>query len=50
MIKYATAIRAGTASTETVLYRFTRANAIHPGSAGLTAARRQGAAWWPHEY
>ncbi|MEN3308939.1 MAG: hypothetical protein V7603_5141 [Micromonosporaceae bacterium] len=30
MIKYATAIRAGTASTEAILRRFTRANAIHP--------------------
>jgi len=29
MIKYATAIRAGTASTEAILRRFTRANAIH---------------------
>jgi TnpA family transposase len=30
MIKYATAIRAGTASTDAILRRFTRANAIHP--------------------
>jgi TnpA family transposase len=30
MIKYATAIRSGTASTEAILRRFTRANAIHP--------------------
>ncbi|MFY1621568.1 Tn3 family transposase [Micromonospora sp. WMMD735] len=30
MIKYATAIRAGTASTEAILRRFTRANAQHP--------------------
>ncbi len=30
MIKYATAIRARTASTEAILRRFTRANAIHP--------------------
>lgn len=30
MIKYATAIRAGTACTEATLRRFTRANAIHP--------------------
>jgi TnpA family transposase len=30
MIKYATAIRAGTASTEAILRRFTRSNAIHP--------------------
>jgi TnpA family transposase len=30
MIKYATAIRAGTASTEAILRRFTKANAIHP--------------------
>ncbi|GIF09270.1 hypothetical protein Asi03nite_68080 [Actinoplanes siamensis] len=30
MIKYATAIRAGTASTEAILRHFTRANAIHP--------------------
>jgi TnpA family transposase len=30
MIKYATAIRAGTASTEAILRRFTRTNAIHP--------------------
>jgi TnpA family transposase len=28
--KYATAIRAGTASTEAILRRFTRANTIHP--------------------
>jgi TnpA family transposase len=30
MIRYATAIRAGTASTEAILRRFTKANAIHP--------------------
>jgi Tn3 transposase DDE domain len=30
MIKYATAIRAGTASTQAILRRFTRANALHP--------------------
>jgi TnpA family transposase len=30
MIEYATAIRAGTASTEAILRRFTRANAIYP--------------------
>ncbi len=30
MIKYATAIRAGTASTEAILRRFTRSNAMHP--------------------
>jgi TnpA family transposase len=30
MIKYATAIRAGTASTEAILRRFTRANTVHP--------------------
>jgi TnpA family transposase len=30
MIKYATAIRAGTASTEAILRRFQRANAQHP--------------------
>jgi TnpA family transposase len=30
MIKYATAIRAGTASSEAILRRFTRTNAIHP--------------------
>ena len=30
MIKYATAIRSGTASTEAILRRFTRANALHP--------------------
>jgi len=30
MIKYATAIRAGTASTEAILRRFTKANAVHP--------------------
>jgi len=29
MIKYATAIRSGTASTEAILRRFTKANAIH---------------------
>ena len=30
MIKYATAIRSGTASTEAILRQFTKANAIHP--------------------
>src|SRR4051812_8348102 len=30
MIRYATAIRTGTASTEGILRRFTKANAIHP--------------------
>lgn len=30
MIRYATAIRSGTASTEAILRRFTKANAIHP--------------------
>src|SRR3712207_2685664 len=30
MIKYATAFRAGTASTEAILRRFQRTNAIHP--------------------
>ncbi|WP_327634727.1 Tn3 family transposase [Kribbella sp. NBC_00482] len=30
MIKYATAIRSGTASTDAILRRFTKANAIHP--------------------
>jgi TnpA family transposase len=30
MIKYATAIRSGTASTEAILRRFAKANAIHP--------------------
>lgn len=30
MIKYATAIRTGTASTEAILRRFTKANSIHP--------------------
>ncbi|WP_206050665.1 Tn3 family transposase [Nocardioides speluncae] len=30
MIKYATAIRSGTGSTEAILRRFTKANAIHP--------------------
>ena len=30
MIKYATAIRSGTTSTEAILRRFTKANAIHP--------------------
>ena len=30
MIRYATAIRTGTASTEAILRRFTKANAIHP--------------------
>lgn len=30
MIRYATAIRVGTASTEAILRRFTRANATHP--------------------
>lgn len=29
MIKYATAIRTGTASTEAILRRFTKANAVH---------------------
>lgn len=30
MVKYATAIRAGTASTEAILRRFTKANSMHP--------------------
>jgi TnpA family transposase len=30
MVKYATAIRTGTASTEAILRRFMQANAIHP--------------------
>jgi TnpA family transposase len=30
MIKYATAIRTGTASTEAILRRFAKANAVHP--------------------
>jgi TnpA family transposase len=30
MIKYATAIRVGTASTEAILRRFMKANATHP--------------------
>ncbi len=42
MIKYATAIRQGTASTEAILRRFTRANAIHPAyQAMLEVGRAQ---------
>jgi hypothetical protein len=55
MIKYATAIRAGTASTEAILRRFTRANAIHPTyqamrAAQLTDADRRGLTplFWTH--
>ncbi|SCF50469.1 Tn3 transposase DDE domain-containing protein [Micromonospora carbonacea] len=40
MIKYATAIRAGTASTEAILRRFTRANAQHPTYQAMIEAGR----------
>ncbi len=37
MIKYATAIRTGTASAEAILRRFIRANAIHPTYQAMAA-------------
>jgi TnpA family transposase len=40
MIKYATAIRAGTASTEAILRRFTKANAIHPAYQAIAETGR----------
>jgi TnpA family transposase len=42
MIKYATAIRARTASTEAILRQFTGANAVHPAyQAKIEASRAQ---------
>jgi TnpA family transposase len=40
MIKYATAIRTGTASTEAILRRFTKANAIHPAYQAMAEVGR----------
>ena len=40
MIKYATAIRTGTASTEAILRRFTKANAIHPAYQAMAETGR----------
>jgi len=40
MIKYATAIRSGTASTEAILRRFTKANSIHPTYQAMTELGR----------
>jgi TnpA family transposase len=40
MIKYATAIRTGTASTEAILRRFTKANAIHPAYQAIAETGR----------
>ena len=39
MLKYATAIRTGTASTEAILRRFMKANAAHPDLPGHDRAR-----------
>jgi len=40
MIKYAAAIRSGTASTEAILRRFAKANAIHPTYQAMTETGR----------
>jgi TnpA family transposase len=40
MIKYATAIRTGTASTEAILRRFTKANAVHPACQAMAETGR----------
>ncbi len=40
MIKYAAAIRSGTASTEAILRRFAKANAIHPAYQAMTETGR----------
>jgi TnpA family transposase/integrase len=40
MIKYATAIRTGTASTEAILRRFTKANSIHPAYQAMAETGR----------
>lgn len=40
MIKYATAIRTGTASTEAILRRFTKANAVHPAYQAMAEVGR----------
>ena len=40
MINYATAIRTGTASTEAILRRFTKANAIHPAYQAIAETGR----------
>jgi hypothetical protein len=40
MIKYATAIRTGTASTEAILRRFTKANAVHPAYQAIAEVGR----------
>ena len=39
MIKYTTALRMGTAETESILKRFTRNNLIHPTYRGSTSER-----------
>jgi len=40
MIKYATAIRTGTASTEAILRRFAKANAVHPAYQAMAEVGR----------
>jgi TnpA family transposase len=51
MIKYATAIRTGTASTEAILRRFTKANAVHPAYQAMAEVRRpSGPSSWPATY
>jgi TnpA family transposase len=40
MIKYATAIRTGTASTEAIFRRFTKANAVHPAYQAMAEVGR----------
>ena len=40
MIKYATTIRTGTASTEAILRRFTKANAVHPAYQAMAEVGR----------
>jgi TnpA family transposase len=40
MIKYATAIRTGTASIEAILRRFTKANAVHPAYQAMAEVGR----------
>ena len=40
MIKYATAIRTGTATTEAILRRFTKANAVHPAYQAMAEVGR----------
>ena len=40
MIRYATAIRTGTASTEAILRRFAKANAVHPAYQAMAEVGR----------